>query len=291
MVELFQIAVIGSSVLSFGLHGPEPLRFLVVVGVFIVLVYCLGPVLVWLTLRPRVPIWDVVDGDVLDQLRENTRDFFQAADRAFVQPGFSRVAVLHAQDLAPGVTTWIALYASSRERTRAVAQAHVPTHRLSRSGRGPIVVGAKPSVYFLTKFVDACVVETANSGHVSPFPAVEGKTFRQFPEIVDPKSLYKIHQSLTEPMGGTPRDFPAPGEEAASLANSLAGFYRTHVGTGYLQEVDPDWIYRPTVKGAILMTWKLLPPVSWVMRWRRSVHNRTLLAELGLLAESMGQET
>ena len=175
-----------------------------------------------------------------------------------------------------------------------MAQAHVPTSSMTHSRlppRRPITARAEPSIYFATKFADGRVAETANSGHVNPFPPIAGQELRQFPGVGDPKSLYQIHRLLTVPMGSTPRAFPAPGEEAEFLSNSLANFYRTHVGTGYLQEVDPDWIYRPTFKGAYLMTWRILPPMSWIACWRRHLSNRAFLAEHRVLAESMFRET
>jgi hypothetical protein len=92
MVEL-AVAVCWLFFLGIQLGGPA--RWLVVVGVFTALVYCAGPLPVWHNYRQRMPLWDAVSRDELDGLSETTRRFFfNVADRAFVDLGFSLTAYL-----------------------------------------------------------------------------------------------------------------------------------------------------------------------------------------------------
>jgi hypothetical protein len=147
------------------------------------------------------------------------------------------------------------------------------------------MVRPQRSVYFITIFVDGREVETANSTHVRLFPPVAGHDYRQFPEAEDPGLLYEIHRLRTAPSGSDRRDFPAVGEEVAYLTRKMTEFYLQHVETGYLQEVEPGELFAPTIKGAFLMTWKLLPPMSWIARWRRWEDNRAFLAENHLLKD------
>jgi hypothetical protein len=234
--------------------------------------YWLGPVLIWLTNRSRVPRWNVPTALGLESLPTSIRPFFDATDRALVDLGFSLVSVLQQRDLAPGFSSWVALYVDRAAKVRAVAHAHMPV-------KPQVAVAPKPALYFVTKWADGRLIETANSSHVSPFPRVPGNESRQFPEVVDPKMLYRIHQLRSAALGSAPRDFPAVGAEVACLTKAMADFYQTHVGTGYLRAVEPGQLFRPTVKGATLMTWRLLPPMTWLARWRRRQRNRAFLSE------------
>ena len=239
--------------------------------------YWLGPVLIWLTNKSRVPQWESPAPNGLADLPLAMRPFFERTDMALVQDRFELVAVLRQATLAPGFTSWVALYVNRTQRERAVAHAHMPDRPHS-------AIRPKPSFYFVTHFADERLVETANGDHINPFPAVAGKDSRQFPEVDDPRVLYRIHQIRSAPFGSALRKFPAEGAEVPFLTQAMADFYKLHVGTGYLREVEPDRLFRPTAKGALVMTWTLLPPLSWLARRNRARKNRAFLAEHYMLA-------
>jgi hypothetical protein len=250
-----------------------PVAGIVAVGLLLCSQYWLGPVLIWVTNRSRVPRWDRPSSSGATLLPALTRPFFESTDRAFVELGFAHAATLREENLAPGFVTWVTLYFNRSLRERAVAHAHVPVNPRAA------LIRPKESFYFVTSFMDGSMVETANSDHVSPFPRVPGMDSRQFPDVSDARLLHRLHTLRSSALGDRPRELPAEGEEVAYLTKAMAAFYETHVGTGYLRVVEPGYLYRPTVKGAFLMTWKLLPPMTWIARDRRARLNRSFLAE------------
>ncbi len=250
---------------------------LAAVGALLLVQYWLGPVLIWATNRSRVPVWETPAATGFESVPDEVRSFFASADGAFVELGFTLVAVLREKDLTPGYSTYFALYSRKETKERAGAHAHIPADPLA-------VIKVKPSIYFTTKFLDARRVETANSSHVDVFPPIPGKEVWQFPEIEDPTVLYRIHQILSAPLARVTRAFPAEGEEIAEVAKGMAEFYGLHVGTGYLRVLEPGLVFGPTAKGALLMTWKLLPPWSWLSNRRRKQMNATFFAEHRIVA-------
>jgi len=248
----------------------------IVIGLLLVAPYWLGPVMIWLTNRSRVPQWDVPGGGGLEPLPKQLRPFFDATDRALVDLRFSLVSVLRQEGLAPGYATWVALYVNRPLQERAVVHAHIATNP-------ELPPGPKPAVYFVTRWTDGRLIETANGSHVSPFPDIPGKESRQFPEVSNPTVLYKIHQLRSAVGGRTPRAFPAEGAEVDGLTQAMAEFYQLHVGTGYLSPLEPG-LFRPTPKGALFMTWRLLPPLTWIARWKRKRQNAAFLSKHNLPA-------
>jgi hypothetical protein len=275
LVPMVATAIVAWLILSGARHFGGGL--LLGLGLLLLIPYWLGPVMVWLTNRSRVPRWDRPTSLGLEAVPASLRSHFEVTQRDFADLGFSLVSFLQENDLAPGYNTWVALHANRRAQEHAAAHAHV-------AGAAPLPAAPKPSIYFVTRWVDGRLVETANSAHVSPFPRVPGKESRQFPEVADPKVLYRIHQLRCAAHGSAPRAFPVEGDEVAYLARGMAEFFEIHVGTGYLRVVEPGRLFRPTAKGALLMTWRLLPPMTWIARWRRSQRNNTFLSEHHLLS-------
>jgi hypothetical protein len=233
--------------------------------------------MIWLTNRSRVPEWLIPTDPGLAALPRSVHPFFFETHVALTELGFSLVSVLHENNLAPGFSTWATLYVNRVSRERAVAHAHIPT-------KEGLPATPKASVYFVTNWTDGRLIETANSRHVSPFPRVPDRESWQFPDVSDPRVLYRIHQRRSAALGSAPRDFPAEGAEVAYLTKAMADFYQVHVWTGYLRAVEPGRVFRPTARGAFLMTWTQLPPMSWIARRRRKLRNQAYLSEHHLQA-------
>lgn len=253
------------------------LGLLTVLGLIPVLFYVMGPLAVWATNRARVPVWqEAVDGD-LGAIAAGDRPFFERVDAEMAACGFRRAAVLGANDLVPGMRTWVTLHIDEAHAERAVAMAHVPKDPM-------VAIRPRPTFYFRTSFQDGHSVETANSREINPFPKLPHHDGRQFPEIEDVRRLLEIHRLRAAAFGPRPREAAAADGLVAALTRSMAEFYAAHVGTGYLQVVEPGRCFRPTLRGAVLMTLQLLPPANWVLARRRRRENAEFLASHGLAA-------
>jgi hypothetical protein len=123
----------------------------------------------------------------------------------------------------------------------------------------------------------------ANSG-LGVFAPVPEKITERFPAVTDPASLCRISRELIrrryrEVNVATPDD---GGDPAAYLTAAMREELAGQVGTGYCRWDEAGQTFRPTWKGAVLMTWKLLPPFLQIresrMRWRAD----RLMMEVGV---------
>lgn len=234
--------------------------------------YWLAPIMIWLTNVSRVPVWKYPDG--MEGVPASVQSFFQESGRALTEMGFANEAVLNASDLAPGFSTWVAVHVHTSRTERAVLVMQVPENTLG--------VRSKPALYFRTKFTDGRVVETGNVSEPSPFPPLDGYDGWQFPEIASTTLICHLHRLRVAAIGEAPREpIPRDGAEA-HLTAAMGDFYAAQVGTGYLRVAEPGRSFRPTAKGAILMCWKLLPPLNWLTRSRVQRRNSTFLAAHGV---------
>jgi hypothetical protein len=80
---------------------------------------------------------------------------------------------------------------------------------------------------------------------------------------------------------GSVRPAPKANGLEEAMVESMLKEFETQVATGYLFP-DPDGAcYRPTWKGAVLMTWRLCWPVSAIVRSARKRATASLLKTLG----------
>jgi len=135
---------------------------------------------------------------------------------------------------------------------------------------------------FIRQFDGGTSLETSDSSELGVFPLPPGNEVWQFPDVGDARRLYRIHGALAGRSGRRATPLPVPGAELAALGEALDGALRSQIDTGYLEIEPSDGTYRPTWKGAFLMTWKLLPPWRWLRHVQRDREAARILAELGV---------
>jgi hypothetical protein len=110
------------------------------------------------------------------------------------------------------------------------------------------------------------------------------RTTSQFPEVKDAGRLYRLHQALAARTGLRDRVFRLDeefhGDAAAAVGAFMVEAFAETVGPGYMYVSPVDRTYRPTWKGAFLMTWKMMWPMKVIRRAARDRKARRLLAEL-----------
>jgi hypothetical protein len=106
----------------------------------------------------------------------------------------------------------------------------------------------------------------------------------QFPEVEDAGRLYRLHQALVARSGMRDKVFRLDEEFQGNAVAAVGAFmveaFAETVGPGYMYLSPGDRAYRPTWKGAFLMTWKLMWPMTAIRRAARNRTARRLLAEL-----------
>ena len=174
-------------------------------------------------------------------------------------------------DGAARATGWVILL--QHPRTLDVAQVMVVA-----AGRRRVV-----SLLLMTRFADGAEALTFNSPVVVGFPLPPGITAAWLPEVRSAAALYRIHVQLRDALRGAgglgSRVVPDP---AGFLRNRSARVLAAWVEGGYYAVDEQRGIVRPTWKGAVLITWRLLWPVKPMYRAGRRRATRQLLEHLGV---------
>lgn len=140
------------------------------------------------------------------------------------------------------------------------------------------------TVIFDTVFEDSSRIETGNFADAGVFPPNPASTKLHIPRLHDVVLLNEVHTRRREryqPTGTRPL-LPPPGRELEALLEEDQQEKERVVAKGYYYLDEAAGRYRPTLKGAYLMTWKLTFPVGVLRRLAKTVRARRQLRELGL---------
>jgi hypothetical protein len=200
--------------------------------------------------------------------------YFEKATQDFKALGYAVVGQ-YGGLTAPNVRCYLALFTHPRTGDAAIASA----------AYGLVGEQWKLQLQHLevaTKLTDGSAVLTNNAAIVNPFPPFAWRTLNQVPEARDAATLDRIHQSVLRHEGVESK--ARARLDTGAVARELADAYRRELDSaalaGYLF-LDPVALeYRPTLKGAYLMTWKMLPPVNQLRASARASRTRTLLREI-----------
>jgi hypothetical protein len=256
----------------------ELLSILLGIAFLVVLVpYVLGPLLIFFTLRFRCPPKVVPVDPRVHALPDQARHYLGEAYEQLAAEGFELLGTTLLPDLMPNVQTLFALYINRASSDMAMSAIIV--------AQGGIAGELKTSyVEFLRRFDDGVVVQTNNSRELSSFKPVPGEFTTKFWEIRDIRRLYHVHQALAvrfRQRGQPVDEFDATyqGDILQYVARGvLERSFRDQLETGYLAE-DANG-FRPTMKGAMIMTWKELWPIKAIRRWLEKRNAERLLAEI-----------
>jgi hypothetical protein len=254
---------------------------LLVLGVLILLPYLGGPVLIRLTLKqaaePRLMPFPLDD----PTLPNAVAHAFQTVVERLRPAGFEPITGLGMPSQAPNVKALVMLLVNRQAKDIAVAAVMY--------ARTP---GATPAtsqlrtfyVELVSHFRNGSVVQTNNSSELTVFGPRPTHIVGRFPAVKDAGRLYRLHQGMVARSGLRDKVFRLDeefgGEAAAAVAASMVEELKAQVKTGYMYLSAGEDAYRPTWKGAVLMTWKLLWPVKAIRRAARDRTARRLMAEL-----------
>lgn len=140
---------------------------------------------------------------------------------------------------------------------------------------------------FLSRFdsEEVRVIQTNNVGTVSAFPDLPNELSFRFPMVKSVGQLERLHRKLVERRQPQARRIVSltdkfKGNLEAYIRWVLIDSYRKQEGTGYLVRDDGCNFWRPTVKGAYLMTWSQLWPMSMILKARMKARGWQQLREL-----------
>ena len=136
-------------------------------------------------------------------------------------------------------------------------------------------------VEYASSFEDDLEVNTNNSSQLGVFHPIPERQNRSLPTVRDPADLYAIHRALTTVIA-TPKKPLPQGTIEEELQIEWGKTLRRQNELGYFRFEPSDSLLRPTAKGAIMMSWKLIWPVGAIRRWNdRSQSKRLTRTVLG----------
>ncbi|NLY02716.1 MAG: hypothetical protein GXY83_42225 [Rhodopirellula sp.] len=235
--------------------------------------HLLAPFLIGCTLRFRTPAEVVPIDPRREPLPDSVRQYFDQAYHALTDAGFELVGVMALPSLLPNVQSLLALYAN-----RAACDMAMSTFIVAEGGR----MQAR-YVEFVTRFSDGVVVQTNNSNQLGSFKPLPGQHTLQFWDVQDFAYLYQLHRLAVDrfrrsgqPVFRLDSEFGGDAAEFVSRV-ALEESFEEQIGTGYLVRTANG--YRPSVKGAWLMSWQELWPWKAVRRWQTGRRARQFLRE------------
>ena len=255
---------------------PEPLRWLVLALVALVLLpYLLGPVLVRFTQKSRAhPTILTFDPDERPA-PATVQEFLDECEAALWSCDFEVLTHAALPDLVPNVKAIFVLLSRQASNDDAIAVA------LFGEGAGGGV--RKFYVEFSTSWLDGTVINTNNTPDESAYRPLPHKKMLQFDFVKDPAELWRVHERATRELASGPKK-PSPTRQTAveRLREGMLKENTDQVAVGWLWLDETPGFFRPTWKGACLMTWKLCWPVSAMRRAARRGRARGMLREWGI---------
>ncbi len=244
------------------------LLYLIVFIVFLPLALqiILGPIIIRFVLKqPAHPHFEECE---LGEFPSKTQGFFLKSVKALEQEGFEFITycVWRAQS-----KIYLALL-KNRE-THDVASTVSPQD-------------SNFYVEFTTEFKKKGIIDTNNNPQVGVFPPVPDKRLYSFPSIRSVHQLYVLHQVLIQKHASHAEAIALSDEmEIKEVEKAIVKDLERQVETGYFYLDAAAAAYRPTLKGALIMTWKLVWPIGAIRKkWlthREKAQIKALLEEHG----------
>jgi hypothetical protein len=254
------------------------MEVLICVCVVILAPYVLGPILIWRTQRIAAEL--KVETFAADDpaLPAEASAYCQRTSKSLAPLGFELVTGMALPGHVVNVKALVFLWVNRQAKdTVDAACIYVDTPKGSQWKMSYIGVS--------TRFRDGTVLRTNNAGLVGSFPKRPGFFPQSFPMIKDAGRLYRLHQARLERHdAGSDKilrlDEEFHGNAAAYQARIGLDELEDATNAGFLQLSADGKLYRPTWKGALLMTWGQCWPIKWIRGRLRLGQAKRLLAEL-----------
>lgn len=231
--------------------------FLLTILLLLLLPHLLGPLVIYLTQKqPAYPEFTAVN---MEQLPPAIAASFSRTREVLAGLGFEVVACLYAYGLATNVMAFMLLMVNRETNEGALASdfyanSGVPIHR--------------SNLEFSTDLSSGVEICTTTGKDPNPYKSYPEKLVYQFPEVKNPWALYNLHKQMVSlhVRAGDYSYLPTQGSEIRALSTSFTKTLMRQVEFGYLYLDEGAGVFRPTVKGAIMMTWKLAWPAGMIKR-------------------------
>jgi len=275
------VAAIGAAIVArpylpvFDFEANTDMIIAITMGLFL-LPYWLGPLVVYATQRSSAsPTFDAYD-PARHAVPPSVTIALKESSSALTAAGFTSVGDFFQTGFIANMTSRVTLFEKTATRQEAIVVG--------------MYMNAEPTrliahhVEVMARFTDGRTLLVNNSKVTGAFAAVPGKTLEQFPDVRDPRRIARLHERLLAEVRDPAaiREIDRGRDAAGYLSQAVIRELDQQISTGYLRLDRAANAYRPTAKGAALMTWKQLPPFSTIHRARIRRRAAQLLARLGV---------
>lgn len=236
----------------------------------------LGPLLIKSNhTQSAAPVFRELDPNTEDVPPE-ARAHFEAGIPGLTALGFAPVACMEMTGYTQKAVACFTLFENPSNRDLAMLTAFYVDLNGRRRFRSA-------HAEFVAAFADGRNVTTSNTSELSATPRNPRKKKYPFPMLKDLARLWRAHQALaSREAPGERKPPPKPGEAGRMLTEGIAQEHEFYVSAGYLFFDPAAQAFRPTWKGACLMTWRLCWPFKEMRRAQALRQAQALLLELGV---------
>ena len=206
------------------------------------------------------------------ELPENISNLFGAGIPQFETLGFELIGCYDCGILANDTRTYVAYFCDRRANDFACITAMVTAK------------GTASYFEFSSRFGNGLALETNNNRFLPLTPSSPDARVFRFPAIKSRPALFETHrQLLRKYAAGLWAQAEPRGEEIQRLVRVVENCGPRHTRIGYMYPAGGGESYRLTWKGAFLVTWRGLWPISSL---RNQLQRHAMQAELHSLKQS-----
>jgi hypothetical protein len=230
----------------------------------------IGPVLIYFAFRQQVhhTFAEFAPENPPTELPQNYFDAIKDVEKL----GFRLIAHIFQDGQINKITTYVTLLRNEEEKT-AVAIIYMLAPN----------VKANSFIEFCTTFADGTELNTNNTQELNVFTPPPEKQIFCVPHVEEVDKLYALHQKLlANQRKKSERILPPTGTEIKEVCDSMTRDFETQVDAGYLKRDQAQQAYRTTIKGAILMTWKLAWPIGTIRKKSFFARGKKLMRQFQL---------
>lgn len=206
------------------------------------------------------------------------RDYFNHVEQILRSSGFKRVDDIAVSGQVPNVAANVRLFVNHEKSDMASCTAMY-------ANVGSTWTMKSQYVQFATCYCDESTYVTSNCEIIPIFPPRPRVHINQITRVTHPDRLYAVHELITREASRTqkktlPLIEQFNGDAEAYQRSTMIDELKDAAQAGYLYLAESQQVYRATLIGAVLMTWKLLWPWKQLKLSMRERNADRILAQL-----------
>lgn len=217
----------------------------------------------------------------IEKIPDYLHTFFEQNEHVLLDLGFKAIESIYVQDNAATdgdtkIQNFVKFFVNRSTKDMAMLT-HIRTGHIQNT-----------YLEFSSEFSNSALIDTNNTEEIGVLRQDPLTQRHQFPKIRDPRVLFRIHTYLTEQIQTKTvlKIIPKEGNEISYISQSMPKTLEKQVKFGYLYFDQISGLYRPTLKGAFIMTWKLLWPCSRFRIMLRDMKGDKILKIVGARHEA-----